>query len=368
MKFKINRSLLTIPTIAICAAFLNGCGPSDVSANDYSQVTARLENQPVKRCINMGSALEAPPGENWGYTIRADDFARIRAAGFDTVRLPVKWSAYTGPGPDYTIDPRFLNYVDGVLESAIHRDVKVIINVHHFNEFNENPAAQEAKLLRIWTQLSEYFRGWPDHLMFEFINEPHFDAVNGGVDEDYKTPKGIARMNRLNAQFMQIIRKDHPSRWVVLGSSQWGSHYPLVHGVNGVKFAPNFDPRVITTFHYYEPLEFTHQDMEFTDYPPYPRKWGTRQDVRAVEKVFDDVAKYRSDNGRNMPVLLGEFGAGTSISTDQRLLYLGVVKRASEKKGMGWCVFDFAGPTFGMFDANTNRWDTGLVNTLMDRR
>jgi len=359
---------LVFPAIALCAVLLNGCGPANVSANEAVVVPERFEAQPVKRCINMGSALEAPPGENWGYTIRPDDFARIRAAGFDTVRLPVKWSAYTGPGPNYTIDPRFLNYVDGVLESAIHRDVKIIVNVHHFDEFNENPDAQEAKLKRIWTQLSEYFRGWPDHLMFEFINEPHFEAVRGRVDEDYSSSKGIARMNRLNWELMRLVRKNHPTRWVVLGSSQWGTQNPLVNGVDGVKFAPNFDPRVITTFHYYEPLEFTHQDLEFTDHPPYPRRWGSPQDVREVENTFKSVAKYRSENGRNMPVLLGEFGAGTSLSAEQRARYLGVVKRASEAQSMGWCVFDFAGPTFGMFDVNTNRWDSRLVNTLMDRR
>ena len=62
---------------------------------------------PVGACINMGDQLEAQSETaHGGARIEAADFKRIRAAGFTTVRIPVRWSDKTGGGPDYRIDPK----------------------------------------------------------------------------------------------------------------------------------------------------------------------------------------------------------------------------------------------------------------------
>src|SRR3546814_5256332 len=46
---------------------------------------------PVGACINMGNSLETMVESQDGKRIDAADFARIRAAGFTTVRIPVRW-------------------------------------------------------------------------------------------------------------------------------------------------------------------------------------------------------------------------------------------------------------------------------------
>ena len=47
---------------------------------------------PVGTCINMGNMLEPEREGMWGGApIAAEDFARIKAAGFETVRIPVRW-------------------------------------------------------------------------------------------------------------------------------------------------------------------------------------------------------------------------------------------------------------------------------------
>ena len=58
----------------------------------------------TKRCINMGNALEAPTEGDWRHTIEAKSFERIAKAGFDTVRIPVRWSTHTNGAPNYLID------------------------------------------------------------------------------------------------------------------------------------------------------------------------------------------------------------------------------------------------------------------------
>ena len=44
------------------------------------------------RGINLGNALEAPKEGEWGVTLKAEYFAKIKAAGFNNVRIPVRWS------------------------------------------------------------------------------------------------------------------------------------------------------------------------------------------------------------------------------------------------------------------------------------
>ena len=53
-----------------------------------------------KHGVNLGDYLEVPPNQGWGVTVSADEFAQMKRAGFDHVRLPVGWQHYAGAAPD----------------------------------------------------------------------------------------------------------------------------------------------------------------------------------------------------------------------------------------------------------------------------
>src|SRR5947207_511543 len=55
------------------------------------------------RGINFGNALEAPSEGEWGMELKAEYFAAVRQAGFDSVRIPVRWSAHAGAAPPYAL-------------------------------------------------------------------------------------------------------------------------------------------------------------------------------------------------------------------------------------------------------------------------
>ena len=81
--------------------------------------------------MNLGSALEAYYEGEWGYTVRQADLVRLKEAGFDTVRLPIRWSAHAEETAPYPIDPEFLARVDEIVGWAEAIDLKIIVNVHH---------------------------------------------------------------------------------------------------------------------------------------------------------------------------------------------------------------------------------------------
>ncbi|MEY2820689.1 MAG: hypothetical protein RL105_261, partial [Verrucomicrobiota bacterium] len=84
------------------------------------------------RGVNMGNSLEAPKGVSWGRTFGPDDFDRIRAAGFDSVRIPVRWADYAAKEAPFAIDPAFMDKVHGLVRQALDRKLAVVLNVHHY--------------------------------------------------------------------------------------------------------------------------------------------------------------------------------------------------------------------------------------------
>src|SRR6185503_2464897 len=94
----------------------------------------------LQRGINMGDMLEAPNEGDWGLTVQEEYFDLIKEAGFDFVRLPVRWFAHTtyvgydDGGTVYEIDPEFFARVDEVVGWALERDLVIIIDFHHYEE------------------------------------------------------------------------------------------------------------------------------------------------------------------------------------------------------------------------------------------
>ena len=101
--------------------------------------------------VNLGNYLEVPPGQNWGVTVSADEFSIMKREGFDHVRVPIGWQHYAGPAPDFTLSPEIFSRVDFVVTNALAAGLAVMINIHHFDELDTNPAATTDEFLKIWT-------------------------------------------------------------------------------------------------------------------------------------------------------------------------------------------------------------------------
>lgn len=306
--------------------------------------TGPVSLAPVSRCMNLGSALEAGFEGEWGYTVRQSDLFRIKDAGFDSVRLPVRWSGYASDDAPYTIDPDLFDRVDEILTWAHDAELKIIINVHHYDELNEDPDVHEPRLEAIWDQIAAHYAGAPNALIFETINEPH-------------TKMSTRRTDALNARVLQRIRRDHPDRWVILGTAFWGNLSALE------KSRPDYDPRVMLTYHEYSPFEFTHQGAPWTDQRRTGHDWGSRRDVARMMSNLDDALAVQ-DRTR-MPVFIGEFGVYENVPTRYRTRWIRALRQGIEARGMSWCYWDFAG-ALKAYDTENETWIPELKSALLD--
>lgn len=312
---------------------------------EADNVAANIATSPISRCMNMGNALDSPRVEGaWGYIIRRDDLEMLKSEGFDTVRIPIRWSDHAAMAPPYTVSEAFFTRVDEVIGWTEQIGLNAIINVHHYEGLSRDPDIHEPRLEAIWQQVADRYRDHPDSLIFETINEPHSEM-------------SIQRTDALNARLLKMIRNTDPDRWVILGTAQWGNLEGLI------KSEPVYDPRAILTYHDYNPFAFTHQGAFWTE-PPLPTgvTWGSAADFAAMASTLDKALKVQ--NRDRMPVFVGEFGVYEGVPIEQRARWIRGLRQAMETRGIGWCHWDFA-TTLKAYDLEQNAWLPEIHDALL---
>lgn len=307
---------------------------------------AGLPATDLGRGVNFGNALEAPEEGAWGLTLSEELFAAADEAGFDTIRLPVRWSGHALEAAPYTIDPAFFARVDWAVDQGLGRGQTVVLNMHHYAEIMSDPAGQRERYLALWRQIAERYRERPPQLVFELLNEP--------------SEMSAAEWNGLMRAALETVRASNPTRTVVIGGVEWNSLSTLDQ-----LDLPADDPNIIATFHYYEPFEFTHQGAEWNDDAQawLGTTWEATPDQLAdLRGDLDAVAAWSKRNNR--PVWLGEFGAYRYGDMESRVRWTSAVAREAEARGVDWAYWEFAAG-FGIYDPQTGAWNAPLRTALI---
>jgi endoglucanase len=347
MKKRISR-FMTLVTLLTCGAVLPAC--QDAGAKEHraaSTVGTTHASFATKRCINLGNALEAPQEGDWGYTIREKDLTIIANAGFDTVRLPIRWDTHTNHRRPYAVDPAFMNRIKKIVAMAQSRGLHVIIDVHHFERLMTHTRFEKNRYFAIWEQIAQTFANAPDDVYFELLNEPTNDMSMNDLNGLYK-------------ELIPLIRTSNPTRTLILGGNSWNSLESLAEVA-----WPN-DAHLVATFHDYGPHEFTHQGAEWTQpVMKLGRVWGGKSDQRELHSTYKQAVGFARKNP--MPVFIGEFGVIDKVPQDQRNAWLKARRRTMEAQGFSWCMWDYAG-AFKSYDFANDRWLPGVRDALFSNK
>ena len=317
-----------------------------ISCSKAEAESANQFNQKMGSGINLGNALDAPKEGEWGVVLQADYFALIKSAGFSHVRVPIRWSAHAGSDAPYTIEPEFFQRVDWVVKQSRANGLKMVLNMHHYDEFENDPDAHSKRFLAMWHQIAEHFSGEGDDVSFEPYNEP---------SQKIDAP----RWNSIFAQVLQIMRATNPGRAVVVGPVSW----------NDVNQLPTLelpeDKHLIVTFHYYSPHQFTHQGASWMG--PDANKWlgtkwtGSAKEVEAISTDFDKAQNWGKLHDR--PIYLGEFGAYEKADMDSRVRWIKEVRAQAKSRAFSDAYWEFCSG-FGIYDADKKEWRGPLLDAL----
>ncbi|MDH5404265.1 MAG: glycoside hydrolase family 5 protein [Candidatus Heimdallarchaeota archaeon] len=300
------------------------------------------------RGINFGNSLEAPAGEeSWGIYINETDFDVVKQAGFDTVRIPVKWSSHSLDSSPFTINETFALRVDEVIQQGLQRNLSIIINIHHFDVLMVDPILNKDWFISLWEQISDRYKDHPSKLFFEVLNEPR-----GALLSD------DAKWNEIQNAAIAKIRETNPTRKIIV-TGNFVSSYSTLDDLN----LPA-DDNLIATFHYYNPLDFTHQGATWTpiQYPIGKRWEGTDAQKNSIVNSFNMVASWSFET--KIPVIMTEFGVIDHANIDDRARWTAFVARTAEERNIAWTYWDFKA-RFAAFNETTQTWIPELLEALI---
>jgi endoglucanase len=299
------------------------------------------------RGINLGNGLEAPREGVWGYRIEDEHLRLIKRASFDSVRIPIRWSAHAAKDAPFAVETKFFERVDHVLDQAATHGLLAVVNVHHYDELYRDPAEHLPRLKAIWRQIAERYRNRPTTVLFELLNEP-----NAALDEK--------RWNAAVAEMLPIVRAGNPARGVIVGPARWNN----VNALESLEL-PESDRLLIAAFHYYEPFQFTHQGASWAKGSDAwrGRKWTESADeLKRLRDDFDKAAAWGTKHNR--PIFLGEFGAYSAADMQSRARWTSAVVREATKRNFSFAYREF-GSGFGAYDPAKKEWRQPLLAALL---
>ena len=346
---------------------------------DYT--LGRTMNAILGRGINLGNSWESDGSDDgaWSNPIRDQDFATIKAAGFNSVRIPVRWQN----GSDYsthTVDP---NRLAGVIEDinlAIANGLAVVVNFHHYTELNcaggggngctYNPTeyeAEKAHFLALWAQVATAMNAFPDNmLVLEILNEPIIPNAE--------------RVDQLMNDAYKVIRAAAPGKTIMFEAYHAAKFADL-----SMLHLPQ-DGNIIFSGHYYEPYTYSHQgqhgnkclgdaayvstaDEDLLSYVGLAYK--LYPDVNGIDQVPLNMGEFGVAGGSDMGQCTwynqnGEPEQGVWPSDQYKATWAKKAVQAAVKNGMSFHYWGF-GYTggFDAYEPNAEKWHEGFPKALI---
>ena len=331
-----------------------------------------------KRGLSVGHWLaKARGGQYGGVWFGREDVVWIAQQGFDHVRYPVDGRLWLRP--DGSLDePKVESFLEAVTWTR-EAGMNVVLDLHFlpggtapYDANNQDPAIftdedARAKAAAFWGTVARRFAGEGPWLRFELLNEP-------------MAPSN-AQLNQLNAALLAAVRAVDAQR-VVYVTSNLSSSFATLEDVVVPK-----DPHVALLLHYDEPMIFTHQRASWKQLPAtmppvnFPgtvpdlttiipadhfaaKASGTELKIEDIDAAFAKAAAWIAKNAPGREVYLGEFGSYEKAPADSRRVFTATVRKAAERHGWGWCVWDYKS-SFGVRDAAGNT--TAVLGGLFER-
>lgn len=332
---------------------------------------------------NLGNQLESvtdnvPEETNWGNPVITEKLIQsVKAAGFKSIRIPVSYFAKIDDDKDYTIDSKWLDRVQEVVDYCIKNDLYAVINIHGdgYNTIDgswllcngKNQTEIKKKYKKVWKQIAERFKNYDEHLLSESMNE-EFDGSYSEPNKEY-----YQNINDYNQIFVDTVRKtgdNNTKRWLIIPG--WNTNIDYTAGDYGFKLPTDQyrdksidkeEQRIMISVHYYSPWDFCGGEngviTQWGNEADDPSKTSTTCDETYMKNQLNLMKTTFADKG--YPVFIGEYGSIGKTSYDSeneyyRAYFARKLCQLSRKNGcipMYWDNGYNGVHGFGLFDRTT---------------
>lgn len=328
----------------------------------------------LKKGVNLGGFLSQCSEyttSHYETFITENDIVNIADLNFDHVRLPIDYEVIENE--DGSEIRENYHFIDDTLSWCKKRGLKVILDVHktwgYFfddagvegrNTLFDSPQAQD-RFVSLWDRLSARYEKYHDFVAYELLNEV--------VNPEYCKP-----WNELIKRTVSVIRKNAPDTTIVYGGVEWNSAGTLK------LLEDPADDNTIFTFHYYEPLLFTHQkapwvptiSQQLKVHYPDDMAWYKKESekiglqgmpcvnceadsmgVDFHEKMIKSALDVKKE--KNITLYCGEFGVIDRADEDDAIRWYRDILNLFEKYDIGYALWSYKEMDFGIMGEKYER-------------
>lgn len=235
----------------------------------------------------------------WGNPKTTEEMIKaVKKAGFNAVRIPTSWGEHLDSKNN--ISKQWLDRVQTVVDYAYKNDMYVILNTHHegwwFVPSKDGKETSE-RFTSIWKQISERFKDYDEHLIFEGLNEPRTEG----------------------------------------SAKEWSGGNNKLRYLMITPYAANCDGAAINEL---EVPDDSRVIISVHAYLPYDMALNTGSTVSTFtdndKKVIDSMLKGLSDKfiSKGIPVIVGESGSLNKKNDDERAKLAKYYVSAAKKAGI----------------------------------
>jgi hypothetical protein len=234
------------------------------------------------------------------------DIRFIKAAGFNTVRVPLHWALFVTAGgaePDRFEGPGWA-LLERLVAWCRQAGLRVIIDLHAAPggqtgvNHDDGPGVpltfyvprHRRLTIDLWREIARRYRDEPTVLGYDLLNEP----ISPYSDEKYLNP----RLEPFYREIVAAIRSVDTNHPVILAGAQWSSSFAM--------FGRPFDANAIYTYH----------------------KFWAAPARASLQHYLDFSNRWR------VPLLIGETGEATDA-------WNASFRRLHEAHGIGWCFWSY---------------------------
>ncbi len=310
--------------------------------------------------------------------IKEEDIAKIKSWGLDHVRVPVDYNIFQNE--DGSLIQTGFDCVQRCIDWCGKYGLNMILDLHKTRGFSFDKYHGEKNFFNdenlqqlfcdLWEEFAKRYVKYQDRVAFELLNE---------VTE----PSYIDAWNAISNKAISVIRKYSKDISIIVGSYWNNSLDSMKH------LADPADENVVYTFHFYDPLIFTHQGAYWVDEMPrdlklaYPEKLSVYKEktneiglnLQDFQHISDGMigAQYfeermseakRVAEERNVAVYCGEYGVIELADAQFALNWYRDICTAFDKYGFGRAAWTYKEMDFGISDAHMDSVRDELIKLL----